>query len=181
MRILRPLLVLAALIALLRPERPRYAAERRLRVAGAHFQFLLAPTEQVSDTNSALDRVAERALSATRALPGDPRPWVLAGSAQLAAGRGELALELYRYAFARGERAEIDTNIGRVYMLLGKEQDGHAAFLRGGWVSPALLEFMPPRVSQRVRSQITHLEAELAAGRLTAPPRAPSSEETLHR
>ncbi len=176
MRILRPLLVLAALIALLRPEPPRYAAERRLRVAGAAFQFLLAPTEQVPDTNSALDRVAELALSATRALPGDPRPWTLAGSAQLTAGRGERALELYRSAFTRGERAEIDMNLGRAFALLERGEDANGAFLRGGWVSPALLEFMPPQVSQRVRPQITHLEAELAAGRLTAPPPAPSEE-----
>ncbi len=181
MKILRALLVLGLLIAVLRPETSRYAAERRLRVAGAAFQFLFAQSEGVPDTNAALDRVAELALSAARPLPGDSRPWVLAGSAHLAAGRGERALELYQSALARGERAEIDMNLGRANALLGREENARGAFLRGGWVSPALLEFLPPEVSQLIRAQITHLEAELAAGRLREPPRAPSSEGTLHR
>ena len=40
---------------------------------------------------------------------------MIAGSAFLVTGQPERALETYREAFATGERAEIDLNLGRAY------------------------------------------------------------------
>jgi len=173
MRTVRAILVCGLLAAAAWPELPRYSAERRLRAATEALRFLLTGQVAVVDPGAAFGRVADVALSAATALPGDPRPWVLAGSAHLSAGGGARALELYREASARGERAEIDLNLGRAYTLLGTEASAKAAYIRGGWVSPALLDSLPPDTARQIRSAITHLEAELAAGRLAAPPPGP--------
>jgi cytochrome c-type biogenesis protein CcmH/NrfG len=170
----RLLLMLAALGAVLRPELPRYGAERRLRIASDAFQILLDRSQPVEDPVGALGRVAEIAESVGAALPGDSRPWVLAGSAHLTAGRPERALELYRAAFDRaGERAEVDVNVGRARTLLDQIAQAHAAFLRAGWISPALLATLPAPVADPLRAEVARLEAELKGGRLKAPPPPP--------
>jgi cytochrome c-type biogenesis protein CcmH/NrfG len=167
----RALAVLALLAVALRPELSRYSAERRLAVAGEAFRVLLSQPQSTDDPYGALDRVAELALSGARGLPGDPRPWVLAGSAHLTAGRPERALELYGTALDRsGERAEVDLNIGRARALLGQETESRGAFLRAGWISPALLATLPAEVANPVRAEVARLEEELRSGRLQAPP-----------
>ena len=133
------LALLVVLAAALWPEIPRYASERRLRAAQAALRFVLARTSEVADPPAALSRVADLALETSAALPGDPRPFVLAGAARRAAGQGDRALELFRSALATGERAEIDLNIGRTLEILGRMDESRAWFVRGGWVSPPLL------------------------------------------
>jgi hypothetical protein len=49
-----------------------------------------------------------------------------------------------------------------------------AAFVRALWISPALLRAVPPGFAERAGAEIARLEAELAAGRLTAPPPMPN-------
>lgn len=174
MKAARLLLALALAAAAVAPELTRYAAERRLAVAGEAFRILLQSPQSAEDPMAALDRVATLAETASDSLPGDPRPWVLSGSAHLTAGRPERALESYAAAFDRaGERAEVDLNIGRTETLLGREERARAAFLRAGWISPALLRALPPAAAQPLLAEVARLEAELRAGRLKAPPPPP--------
>jgi hypothetical protein len=168
------LLFLGLAVAAMTPEIRRYAAERRLAVATEAFRVLLQSPESADDPMAALDRVATLAETASRPLPGDPRPWILSGSAHLTAGRPERALESYGTAVDRaGERAEVDLNIGRAETLLGRAERVKVAFLRAGWISPALLGALPPQTSQPLLAEIARLEGELRAGRLSAPPPPP--------
>ena len=170
--------VLAALSALvlgvlIRPEVTRYRAERQLTSANAAFELLLQRPSEVANAREVLPRVAERATAAARSLPGDSRGLVLAGSCELVAGNPDRARALYRTALEKGERAEIHLNLGRAEALLGREDAALAAFVRSVWISPVLLRAVPPGFVSPVTRAIEHLESELRAGRLTAPPPAP--------
>ena len=107
------------------------------------------------------------------ALPGDPRPPILEGSAWLVRGDAERALGVYRSALALGERAELDLNLGRAYERLGREDDARAAFVRAAWISPNLLRAMLPDTAAIAYAEVARLDAELAAGKMTAPPPLP--------
>jgi tetratricopeptide (TPR) repeat protein len=162
-----------ALAVLVWPEIPRYRAERQLGAANAAFELLLERPNEIQNAAEVLPRVSERAAEAAPAIPGDSRGWVLAGSCQLVAGRTDRALELYRRALATGERAEIHLNLGRAQALLGELDQARAAFVRSVWISPALLRAVPPGFVAPVTEEITRLESELSAGRLSAPPPLP--------
>ena len=155
------------------PEFSRYAAERALRQATFGLRFVLTRTSEVADPPQALSQIAERARGAAKALPGDPRPWILAGGAHLVKGEPDRALDLYRRALADGERSEIDLNIGRAYEGLGQTEKAHEAFLRALWVSPAMRTALPPDVREGFRLELKGLRQELKAGRLKAPPNLP--------
>ena len=99
---------------------------------------MLTQTSQVADPPRLLSQLASRAVDAATALPGDPRPWILAGGANLVKGEAGAALELYRRALAQGERAETDLNMGRAYEGLGQTEKAHQAFLRAVWMNPRL-------------------------------------------
>jgi tetratricopeptide (TPR) repeat protein len=173
MKLLRGVLVFALIAVAFWPELARYRAERRVRAAADALRLLAAERASVANAYEAFGRVAEFALSSAPGLPGDPRPFFLAGSAHLAAGDADRALVLYGEALARGERAETDLNLGRVSDLLANPATAKAAYIRGGWVSPALLDSLPPETARSIRGAVMHLEAELAAGRLAAPPPLP--------
>jgi hypothetical protein len=166
---------LAALAALVAPEFRRYAAERRVGFATAAFRGLLGRTGDAG-TASRILGVGQLALSAVPGLPGDPRPWIIAGSAYLVTRQPERALENYREAFATGERAEIDLNLGRAYALADRQADGDAALLRAGWVSPEILASLPAPVRDPLLDRIRRLSQELGQGRLVAPPPLPEPE-----
>jgi cytochrome c-type biogenesis protein CcmH/NrfG len=174
-RLLPSALLLAALAALVWPEIPRYAAERRVGYATTAFRALL---DRSGDPETALNIAAlgEAALGTTGRLPGDPRPWVLAGSSCLVTGRPERALEFYREAFATGERAEIDLNLGRAYAMSKRDSSARAAYLRAGWISPEILAAQPAEVRDPALAEIGRLAEELRRGRLAAPPPLPSEE-----
>ena len=111
-------------------------------------------------------------------LPGDPRPWVLAGSSGLVTGQPERALEFYREAFATGERAEIDLNLGRAYAhAAARPTAPPAALLRAGWISPEILEPLCRRsAASRCWPRSRAWREELRQGRLAAPPPLPPEE-----
>lgn len=159
--------------AMFLPEVARYVSERRLARATAVFRVLLNRAREVSDPQSALDRVTEMATQAAQGLSGDSRAWILAGSTRLVAGNPKRALDFYGEALARGERAEIDLNLGRAYAVLAQPGKAGAAFLRAGWISPAILSALPEPSPERFRARIAELEAQLRAGRLESPPGLP--------
>jgi cytochrome c-type biogenesis protein CcmH/NrfG len=166
--------LVAVIVALLvRPEIARYRAEHQLGTANAAFELVLARASEVENAAEVLPRVSERAATATASLPGDSRGWVLAGSCRLVAGDTARALELYRRALAQGERAEIHLNLGRALALLQDVDAARIAFVRSIWISPALLRAVPPGFQDAVSAEITRLESELAAGKLSAPPPPP--------
>jgi tetratricopeptide (TPR) repeat protein len=174
-RILRAGLVIAALAALAAPELPRYFAERRVGFATAAFRELVGASED-PETARDIAMLGDIALTTTAELPGDPRPWMVAGSSRLVTGRPERALEFYREAFATGERAEIDLNLGRAYALLKREGAARAAFLRAGWVSPEILSSLPGDLQTRLLAEVARLSGLLRQGRLDAPPPVPPEE-----
>ena len=106
-------------------------------------------------------------------LPGDWRPLNLAGAALLLGRQPEQALERYREALKLGERPEIDVNVGRAYASLGRDDHAMAAFLRAGWVSPAVLAWLPNATGEALRPALSALEQQLVEGRLSAPPALP--------
>jgi hypothetical protein len=91
-------------------------------------------------------------------------------------GQPERALEFYREAFATGERAEIDLNVGRAYAMLRRSDSAAAAQLRAGWISPEILESLPPEVKQPLLAEIARMSLDLRQGRLAAPPPLPPEE-----
>jgi tetratricopeptide (TPR) repeat protein len=174
-RILRAAGLAIGLLLLLRPEFPRYRAERDLRAAIEALRILLRNPTNVPDPPGALERTAEAAARTVPALPGDPRPRLVEGSARYVRAETKRALEIYRTALALGERGETDLNIARCYERLGREDDARAAFVRSVWVSPALLASMLPDVQAPVAAEVGRLEAELKKGNLSRPPPMPES------
>lgn len=168
-------IVIAALVVLVRPEFGRYAAERRVGWATNAFRALL---DRVGDPETARNvaAVGEIAVGSAARLPGDPRPWVLAGSACLVTGRPERALEFYREAFETGERAEIDLNLGRAYAMTHRDDAARAADVRAGWISPEIVATLPADVRDPIVAEIDRLAAELSSGHLDAPPPLPPEE-----
>ena len=175
MKVLRAGAVIAGLAVLLSPELPRYAAERRVGRATAEFRSL---AERADDPSIADDLVAvgQSALEAAPRLPGDPRPWILGGSAYLLTRQPERALENYRAALGTGERAEIDLSLGRAHALSRQRENAAAAFLRAGWISPEILAVLAEPVRKPLHAEISRLEEELRAGRLAAPPPLPPED-----
>jgi tetratricopeptide (TPR) repeat protein len=174
-KLLRAALVTAGLAALLFPEFPRYAAERRVGQATAAFRSLLDRGDDPGTADN-LVAVGQSALAAAARLPGDPRPWILGGSAYLLTRQPERALENYRAALATGERAEIDLNLGRAYVLARRRENAEAAFLRAGWISPEILAVLAEPVRRPLHAEILRLEEELRAGRLAAAPELPPDD-----
>jgi Flp pilus assembly protein TadD len=174
-RVLAVAAALGALAALVAPEFRRYSAERRVGFATAAFRGLLERGGD-AETASNILRVGQLALSAAPGLPGDPRPWMVAGSACLVTRQPERALENYREAFATGERAEIDLNLGRAYALANRQADADAALLRAGWVSPEILASLPEPAREPLLARVRRLSHELGEGRLAAPPPLPEPE-----
>ena len=169
-------IVLIAVLALLvLPEFGRYAADLRMGRTTNAFRALL---DHAGDPETAhnIAAVGEIALGAAAKLPGDPRPWVLAGSSCLVTNRPERALEYYREAFATGERAEIDLNLGRAYGMIHRDDAARAAYVRAGWISPEIVATLPAEVKEPILLEIGRLAAELSSGRLDAPPPVPPEE-----
>lgn len=175
MRRLGSIAFVLLMAALLAPEFPRYAAERRVGFATAVFQSLLEKSGE-PETSRRILAVGELALSTTAALPGDSRPWMLAASSYLVTGQPERALEYYRSAFSTGERAEIDLNLGRAYSFLARKESADAAFLRAGWVNPEILGALPEELKGPLLGRIEQLAEQLRKGRLDAPPPLPPEE-----
>lgn len=175
LRVLGAAAAVGALAALVAPEFRRYAAERQVGFATAAFRGLLDRAGEAETAGNILG-IARLALSSASGLPGDPRPWILAGSAYLVTRQPERALENYREAFATGERAEIDMNLGRAYALAGRKTDADAALLRAGWVSPEILASLPEATRDPLLLRIGDLARDLKTGRLAAPPPLPEPE-----
>jgi cytochrome c-type biogenesis protein CcmH/NrfG len=174
-RIVASGLLIAMLAILAAPEFPRYAAERRVGFATAAFRALVGESED-PETARNIAALGDLALTTVGELPGDPRPWVVAGSSCLVTNRPERALEFYREAFATGERAEIDLNLGRAYALLKRQDAEGAAFLRAGWISPEILASLPESVRAPLLAEVSRLSNLLRQGRLDAPPPVPPQE-----
>jgi cytochrome c-type biogenesis protein CcmH/NrfG len=173
LRILRGLVLAAVLAALIAPEFRAYRAERLLRLGTEALRQLLAHPSEVADPSGALSRIEQIALSAASSLPGDPRPWLLAGGTRLVGGEPDKAILFYRHAIELGERAEIDINLGRAYEARGDTPKSRAAFLRGIWISPPLIDSLLPDVAAEIAPEIKKREELLGAGKLAAPPPLP--------
>jgi hypothetical protein len=83
----------------------------------------------------------------------------------------------YQGLVNRGERAEIDLNLGRAYEMLGNRRDASAAILRAGWVSPAIVSSLPAEIQPLVNSAIDENARRLHGHRLSAPPPLPAADK----
>ncbi len=173
MRFLRGLLLAALFAWALWPELPRYRGEHLLRGTTDMFRRLVSKPGEFENPRGALLGIEQVAFIAAAGLPGDSRSWILAGSTRLVAEEPARALELYREALARGERAEIDINMGRAYEANGEPEKARAAFLRVVWISPALFPALLPDIQASLLAECNRLEEDLRAGRLKAPPPLP--------
>lgn len=153
MRAVRIVVAASLLLAFLAPELSRYRAERELRrltsVVMAAASGRVAPSSALPLFRDASAKLAALA----RAMPGDPRPRMFAGSASLLARDTERAIALYLDALRCGERGEIDLNLGRAFAVAG---DGRAVamFARAVWISPKLIESVPAAHRGRVRDEL---------------------------
>ena len=163
-----------ALTVALAPELSRYLADRQLYRATSLLYAVQANATGMESTR-ALDFVTSEALDAVRALPGDPRPWMLAGSARLIARNPAEAVDLYQRALRVEERPEIDLNLGRAYMMLGLREKASAVLLRAGWINPAIVTSLPEIARDPLVQAIAETEASLRSGRLKAPPPPPTA------
>jgi tetratricopeptide (TPR) repeat protein len=161
-----------ALVALLRPEIARYRGEREVRRGSDALRRALGSASS-AEARPEIYRAAVLAARATRRLPGDPRPRLLAGSARLVSGQGLEALDFYRDALATGERAEIDLNLGRAHALAGERPEAQTALLRALWISPALAPALPAALSKRLLEDVAKRENDLRAGLMSEPPPLP--------
>ena len=173
MRLLRGAAAVLLLAWALAPEIARYRSERFLHATQATLRYIAAHPSEAADPVAALTTLEAFARRAAPGLPGDPRPWVLAGGAQLVRGQPAGAVESYERGNALGERAEIDLNLGRAYEALGDETRSHAAFLRAVWISPALLPSLLPDTAASLRLDLQRLETDLRSGALRSPPPLP--------
>ena len=171
---MRALAVGSVVLALLWPEVGRYGAERGLRRSTTAFHALLpAPRGVARDRGlAAIDAEANRLLSSTA--PGDSRLLMLAGSARLVAKDSAGALERYRAALARGERAEIDLALARAHIVRHEMDEGQAALVRAAWLSPALAHTLPRDARRSLLREVKLRARALRAGRLGSPPMLPS-------
>jgi tetratricopeptide (TPR) repeat protein len=169
LRVALALLVAGALL----PELSRYAAERRLYEVSAVLQVVATRSRDVPNPSGAVMWAASTALALASDLPGDWRPLNVAGSALLLVRQADQALARYRQALELGERPEIDVNVGRAYARLGRDDHAASAFLRAGWVSPAVLSWLPDATRDALRAELAALEHALVNGRLLAPPALP--------
>ena len=172
-RILRGVALAALLAVAVAPEFPRYKAERLVRLGTEALRALVRAPAEVADPRGALTRIEQLALTAAAALPGDSRPWILAGSTRLVGSEPDQAIARYRTALGMGERAEIDINLGRALEAQGDTAASRRAFLRAIWISPPLLGSLLPDVAAELRPEIHRYEELLRAGKLDAPPPPP--------
>jgi hypothetical protein len=167
------LLLGAVLAAAVAPEFRHYRSERLIRLGTEALRQLVTHPGEVEDPRGALSRIEQIAVSAASALPGDSRPWILAGSSRLVAGEAKEALGFYRHAVSLGERAEIDINMGRAWEALAETAKSRAATLRALWISPALIAALLPDVAAEMRPELHRLQDLLREGKLQAPPPLP--------
>jgi hypothetical protein len=161
------------LLAAVWPETRRYQAERSLRRAAISLMRVLTTPLSPEDVSKGLETSEEAALGAMAGLRDDPRPCIVAGSARLVAGKLDEALASYREGWRRGERAELDLNIGRTHEAAGNAPDAYVAYVRAGWISPPLLAAVSGDTRARVDAEIARLEGLLRSGALEAPPPPP--------
>ncbi len=162
-------LLLAA--ATVTAEVERYRAERTLgRLTAA------AESAQRAGRSAALldprlfDAPVQRVASH---LPGDPRAPIVAGAVHLLARDAPGALAWYAHALTDGERAEVDLNIGRAAMMRHDLALAQAAFLRAGWLSPALLTELPEAARTPLLKELARRTADLQDGSAGAIPPTP--------
>lgn len=179
MKTLWRLFVIEALSLALWPEFPRYQAEWRLNDANFRIDQAMRMSQSAARSGVAdTDRAALRQVAlaetlagqAAAALPGDPRAVLTQSIALIMTGRGASAASLLDAAIAAGERPEFTINLGRARTTLGDEAGADAAYLRTAWASPHAMATLPRAMREDFQRQVEHLDAQLRAGQLDAPP-----------
>ena len=169
--------VALVLLALLWPEVGRYRAEHRIGQLTAAFRASMTGPAG-PERGAALARIDAAAHEVLRRMrPGDSRALMLAGSARLMARDPAAALDRYRAALARGERAEIDLALARSHIARGDLDAGQTALVRAAWVSPPIAHTLPRDARRSLLREVKLLARALRAGRLSAPPALPPADQ----
>lgn len=174
MRRWRAAVVVAALAAAVYPEFRRYGAERLLwRMHAASDLLAGGGTPGAPAPGDVAEWIARSAETAAAAIPGDGRPWTIAGESRFVLRDPAGAEADMLRAFRTGERADVDFEIGRACILRHDFPCGDRAILRAAWISPSILDPLPEAGRAVYERRIAALESDLAAGRLAAPPAPP--------
>ena len=173
MRSVRAALVVLLLAGASLPEARRYRAERLLWRMHAAADLLASDPAHAPDPHATVEWIARSAAEASAALPGDGRPWLIAGEARLDGRDPAGALELFRRASDAAERADVDFEMGRALVLLREFGPAQEALVRAAWISPAVLLPLPDAARESLEREMARLEAELRQGRMKNPPPRP--------
>ena len=142
-----------AIVALAIPELARYRGERELYRLTASLQGNVDRAAVADDASN---------LST---YPADWRALQIAGRATLSRSPGR-ASNFFRAALARGERPELDYDLGLARLSGGDARGADAAFLRACWVNPALATMLEGRGLRRYADRVAQLENLLRQHRL---------------
>ena len=173
MKFVRAAAVLGLLAAAVLPEWRRYQGDRLLWRMHAVSDALLADADPPAAARRALAGMSRSAAEAAAALPGDPRPWMIASEARFEARDFPGALADLRRASASGERADVDFEMGRAFVLEKEFAAAQQSLVRAAWISPAVLAPLPEAARASLEDEVARLEGELRRGRLNAPPPRP--------
>jgi cytochrome c-type biogenesis protein CcmH/NrfG len=171
--IARAAAVVLILVAATVPEIRRYRAERLLWRMHAAADLLGSDPAHSPDSRGVVEWIDRSAGEAAAALPGDGRPWLLEGEARLDVRDFPGALAALRRASAAGERADVDFEMGRAFVLSRDFRKGQDALVRAAWISPAVLSPLPDAAREALEREIARLAGELRQGRLKSPPPRP--------
>lgn len=153
----------------------RYPGEWRLARASDSIDATLLGKVYASQRSQVVNEALALTEAAAWQLPHDARRELVAASARTILGRGQEAIDGLLPEVVRAERPELVVALGRAYASVGDEANARAAFLRAGWAAPASLATLPKSVREALSAQVATLEADLQAGRLTAPPPLPTA------
>lgn len=166
-----PAIIIVAILALLLwPEFGRYRAEWMMGEANSRLERVIRGIDQGAAAQAGIERARMLAHEAAQLLPTDVRAPLLEGIALILQRRGSEAIRVLEAALAQGERPELTINLGRARGISGDAQGAQAAFLRTAWANPGAIATLPAALRGPLLDQVTALEAELHAGRLSSPP-----------
>ena len=174
MKLLRVGALAISLLVLVIPELVRHASERSLYRAVGLSQ-IISSGGAGSSRGLLLERVDTLVQDASRGLPGDPRPLMTRGIAELAANHIPEAREAFSGSLRLSERADALLGLGFCEAAAGRAGPAREAFLRAGWISPALIPRIPEPERTFVTNEVSRLERLLLMGRLVSIPPPPNA------
>lgn len=168
----RPLRLVAALLLLAAflPDVRRHAGERSLYRAAALLGSAFSGSIPGADPHRLAVAARDLAAAASAALPWDPRPPIVEGTARLALGDAPGAEARFRASVDRAEKSEALVNLGRALLVKQQRDAARQVFFRAAWLHPASLATLPASFREPALAETRNAEARLRErGELAVP------------